>query len=143
MPICVIMWWWTANGRPGGVPGAGGALPCIMPSAAVSMNGASSSMATMRFSLGYCAAAYARRRAFAVPGLTQEGEVAERVELRALLSVLVAFVEGLGVESVLRKRQHRSGLGLDRVGAGERRFRHRVRAHLRELIGLRLGVGEV
>ena len=64
MPNCVSIVWCTAKGSPGGVPGAGGALPCSMPSGTGSMKGVSRPMATMRFSPRYFAASYDRPGAF-------------------------------------------------------------------------------
>ena len=77
-----------------------------------------------------------RKRRLAVPRCFQHGEVSERVELRALLPGLRALVDRLAVERVRGHRDAGGGLRLHEVRPGERRERHRVRAQLRELVGL-------
>ena len=77
-------------------------------------------------------------RTLAVPGSAAYREVAERVDLRALLAGLGVLVEGLGVERVGGAGDRRGRLRPHLVGAGERRERHVRRAQLRQLVGLRL-----
>src|SRR4029077_10823228 len=60
-------------------------------------------------------------RRLAVPGLGAHREVAERIELRALLGVLRALVDRLAVERVRGARDAGSRLRLLLVRAGERR----------------------
>ena len=59
------------------------------------------------------------------------------------LAGLGAFVERLAVEGMGAARDARARLGLDHVGAGERRERHRVRAHLGQLVSSRPRLGDV
>src|SRR6185503_11740632 len=72
-----------------------------------------------------------------IPGLGAYREMAERVDLRALLAGLGVLVEGLGVERVRRAGNPRSRLGTHLVGAGERRERHGRGAELRQLVDFR------
>ena len=84
-----------------------------------------------------------RQRRLAVPGLAQRAEVAERVELRALLAGVGALVDLVHVEHLRGHRNAGGRLRFHRVRSGEGRERHGVRADLRELVGLRAGQRQV
>jgi hypothetical protein len=75
--------------------------------------------------------------ALAVPGLVEKAEMAERVELRALLAGFAR--DAVIVEGVHGAGNHRARRELVRQLLGESRARHGVGQHVAELVGFRVG----
>ena len=83
-----------------------------------------------------------RKLALAVPLLRQHGEMADRVHLRALRAGLAAH-RVLAVEGVHGAGNADGRPVLVDQRRAERRLRHGVGADVRQLVGLRLGIGEM
>ena len=82
------------------------------------------------------------KRRLAIPRLGQHREMPDRIHLRALLARIAAH-HLVGVEGMTRALDADRRLGVFLERHRERRLRHGVRAHIRQLVGFGIGIGEM